>query len=340
LAYLEDASLGYSRCVFILPTTQIAHDRPLKAKYSEVAQFAQDFHEIGAYEKDGNEGPAVKKALKLMLDVGEAKWRAEPKGAEDTAQWVRPFQLAVGSDSAEFGSIGDLNLCIENAGPYRFLVARMGTITSYRAYTKDLKPLRLPKEFECSPPWSLSFSRLPGGLILAAGASIQIAGYAVGVRLVWLKPNAGGLAKVGEYTGRSTLDWEQPIVSGDKVSLHTQDDPVCFADCAAALLFERVTTWQCDGEKPHVIRVVRMQPELRFVDQFMAQAARATEKSPLQRQVCRIRHATIGDEWGQLDTWKTTPLRDGVRVVLEDSMAFDLRKAHGQYRLIRVFATP
>ena len=279
--------------------------------------------------------------------MGTKRWKADPSASQEAVdRWMVPFQRAIGvnptaapDDLPSLDEFQCANLRTSKVGSFRFLIARMGRVTCTRVYDLGWKPVQLPGEFDWNSPWDPDFHRLPSGLYLVDCGSIESIGIAVGVRLVWLRPEERRLAKVGTFTSGSTLDYETPVIRGNRVTMQTQDDPVTFTGYPSELLFRRVTTWDVSGSRPQIVKIVRDEPELRFLDREMIAAVHARKRSAFQRKLLKLCGPVTGPNivnW--VDDWKVVILPGGVHRLFFNGTVCDLEKRQAGYVFKRISA--
>jgi hypothetical protein len=306
----------------------------------EVAQFKAAYAVRQGEIPPETPDPAIAECLDILLRTVEAKLRAHPTAAEkEIERWVEPFSQALAKpheDGPAADEYRSLSVRASVVGGWRFVTARMGTVTRTDVFDRAWRQFTVPAELTWSTPWDRLPILLPLGLILVYGDSIQAAGMRVGVRLVWLKRQGRRLRKVGEFEAQTTLDFEAPEVRGDRVTEHTVDSPKTFWVSSSTPVLGRLTTWDCSSGRPLLAGVRLLHPTLRAIDGAALAARNAKNPTALQMQIRKL-WLTSGELGDDLGRWSEKRLAGGiVRVTCNGDVEFDLATQRGGFRVVAV----
>jgi hypothetical protein len=302
----------------------------------QMAQFQAAYAARRSDTPDSKPDPAISRAMDILIGVVRDALKQNPGATgKQVDSWVEPFARALAPNEEDLPPIDEYRVVIMHVASgngIHFIVAGMGALTRTVAYDSRWQRIDLPKEYAWNTPWNPWPKLLPCGLWLMDSDSIQAAGNRVALRLGWLKIEGRRATKVGQFEAEVVIDYSQAQVRGNRVTAHTVDNPHTFFVSAADPTFERFTTWDCSRGKPKVVRVELKQQSLRAVDEAIYAAWRAKHPTQLQQRIRKL-----WPDASMLNLWMEKRLANGlIRVTIEDSVSFDLRKGHGGYRVVAV----
>jgi len=257
------------------------------APVDDVAAFKTAFRHHAPHSQLDGSDKAIAKCLAIISKSVKTKWQA---GSKDDAQDVSAFEQAAKSVDGKPGDMTEpafiVAKCEERPG-VRFIVVEMGQFTRTTAFDTNWKPLKLPEEFACNYLWDVDPTLLPSGMWLMYSGAIQH-GNKVGVKLVFLRRKADALVKVGSFEGESVLEFMEPLIHGDRVTIISSDEPKAFRVVRASPMLERETTWDCSCDKPKVIYKELRDQELRAIDKYILAAHSAKKRTSDQELVRHV----------------------------------------------------
>jgi len=196
--------------------------------------------------------------------------------------------------------------------------------------------LVVPKVGGWMHPWRVEPHFAPDGTLLLLSGQVEDVGFRLGYRTDLLDRTANGYRLARTWTRQGILDYDGAELKGGTLVLRSIDDPVSFYVVRADAVFQRTETYRIAHGAAKLVSNVAYQPELRFVDAWIAQARKAKKPTVLEKRLA----SALSGEWLELDSWRQTPATGGKRTVTVDfgdvTLILTLAGSPGRYRVLDV----
>lgn len=312
------------RRYFVLHTTIFALSLSLSSSLP-----AQSSTDVTAFKKAHQAALEVK-----ALDVASPKfdavlelliqrvWNTTQKSgsynARDMGTSLATYQKVVGNSEGLADELTWLGASIARRGDSVAILVNYGPLAKLAVFDRKVR-VKLPPNVAFIRPFAGHVSITPDGTVVVNLNSVQAMGMRDRLRVITLS-NAGGW-KVGADLNRAkTLEWGGVELKGDRLTVTSIDEPKSFFTTAPETLFERAETFLVSQGKLTSLQAKLDNPELRWLDDWMATAQKAKNPDAMQKKL-----KSYYREPALLEGWSCTKPKAGVQIyTIETSVSLKI----------------
>jgi len=257
--------------------------------------------------------PVSDEALEIVIAEVDSQLRQNPDLTEARLNAaMKPFV-----DVADRGACGGpgLSFAIAAHNSLRAIAVTYNLLSRAAIFdrTTDAR-LRVPNAVEWSERWSQRPVFFPDGSLAIVSDQMREEGSDNSFRVLLLARSGRGYRLLSNIERTNTLDWGGIVIRGDRMTMVSKDYPQAMISCASCTDFPRKEIYRVRRGVARRIALVKEEPELRFLDAWMARANAAKRPDRLQRDYLHYSHRQDGDM--EVSSFFVKP-RQGKRLVIE-----------------------
>ncbi|MBI3919983.1 MAG: hypothetical protein HY318_01095 [Armatimonadetes bacterium] len=258
----------------------------------QLLRFQELDAKLGATVPGENPNPTAIEVLEILIGQVYGLIHQNPRLIDgQIREALKPYDEAIRQNKGEVYPVEEyrwVSVSAARHGNRVAISANYGPASRLAVFdTSTCRRCKVPPALEWLVPWHQFPVFLPdGGLMIKSDRVMQ--GNRIGSRVDFLTRVAQGYRPIRSMERIIILDYGGAEVKGNRMTLVSIDESRSFFTSAATPLFGREEVYVVRDGVPSLIRDTKLQPTLRFLDQWMLQARAAGRPSRLQRQFKRL----------------------------------------------------